>query len=146
MKNYVLGLICNHTKTRILLIEKQKPDWMRGRWNGIGGKIEENETPEQAMSRECEEETGFSRMFYIACIFICPGGTVYVMVNIGRLGGDDQEGIYFEQREQEKLQVWSLDNLPSIMMENLKWLIPVCLYGNFKQPPIFYCSTLGVGN
>jgi len=42
---------------KILLIEKLKPDWQKGRFNLPGGKIEEGETPEEAAIRELKEET-----------------------------------------------------------------------------------------
>lgn len=42
----------------VALINKQKPEWMKGRWNGIGGKIEPGETPQAAMQREFKEEAG----------------------------------------------------------------------------------------
>lgn len=42
---------------QILLLNREHPTWM-GRWNGIGGKIEAEETPEQSAAREIEEETG----------------------------------------------------------------------------------------
>lgn len=42
---------------QILLLNREKPSWM-GRWNGIGGKIEGNETPRESALREIKEETG----------------------------------------------------------------------------------------
>lgn len=43
---------------RVALIEKNRPPWMSGKLNGIGGKLESFETPELAMVREFGEETG----------------------------------------------------------------------------------------
>jgi 8-oxo-dGTP diphosphatase len=43
-------------KDKILLINKEAKVWM-GRWNGVGGKIKEEETPEECVIREVEEET-----------------------------------------------------------------------------------------
>ena len=37
---------------------KRRPEWQKGLRNFPGGIIEDNETPEQAASRELEEETG----------------------------------------------------------------------------------------
>lgn len=42
---------------QILLLNREKPSWM-GRWNGVGGKIEENESPRESALREIKEETG----------------------------------------------------------------------------------------
>lgn len=42
---------------KVLLLNRNKAPWM-GRWNGVGGKLEGNETPRQAMHREIKEETG----------------------------------------------------------------------------------------
>ncbi|WP_054024877.1 NUDIX hydrolase [Bacillus sp. FJAT-28004] len=44
----------------ILLLNREKASWM-GCWNGIGGKLEPQETPRDAMIREIEEETGISQ-------------------------------------------------------------------------------------
>ncbi len=40
------------------MIEKLKPEWQKGRLNGVGGKVEEGEDPFDAMVREFREETG----------------------------------------------------------------------------------------
>ncbi len=40
----------------ILLINREKPSWM-GSWNGVGGKLEKGETPEECILREVLEET-----------------------------------------------------------------------------------------
>ena len=44
-KHYVLGFIFNRQKDNVLLVEKKRPEWQKGKWNGIGGKIKENESP-----------------------------------------------------------------------------------------------------
>ncbi|TCZ80143.1 8-oxo-dGTP diphosphatase [Paenibacillus albiflavus] len=43
----------------ILLLNRNKPSWM-GAWNGVGGKLEEGETPREAIFREVFEETGLN--------------------------------------------------------------------------------------
>lgn len=43
---------------RVLLIEKQRPAWQKGKLNGVGGKLKRHEEPEAAMRREFQEETG----------------------------------------------------------------------------------------
>lgn len=58
MQEYVLGLALSSDRQKVLLIEKKRPVAQAGTWNGVGGKIELGESPNQAMAREFEEETG----------------------------------------------------------------------------------------
>lgn len=53
---YVVGFAFDNTQSNLMMIRKNRPDWMAGRLNGIGGKIETGESPLQAMIRECQEE------------------------------------------------------------------------------------------
>lgn len=41
----------------LLLLNRNQPAWM-GCWNGVGGKLEPDETPETGIIREVFEETG----------------------------------------------------------------------------------------
>lgn len=124
MKHYVLGLVFNKDQSKILLVNKKRPSWMKGMFNGIGGKIEEGELPEDAMHRESFEETGYDHRFEHALTFTCPGGTVYVF-----MASDNSETIAFKQIEDEILSVWDVQDIHSTMpvMANLKWIIPLCL-------------------
>lgn len=55
---YVVGFLFSPKRDAVLLIRKNKPEWQRGRLNGVGGKIEEGELPIDAMIREFQEEAG----------------------------------------------------------------------------------------
>lgn len=52
---YTLGFI--RCTSKVLFLNRQKAPWM-GRWNGVGGKINENESPYDCIVRETHEETG----------------------------------------------------------------------------------------
>lgn len=77
-KKFVIGFIFNEDRTKVVLIEKKKDDWQKNRLNGLGGKIEENETDLEAMIREAKEESGidigvlgfrlFGRITYPDCV------------------------------------------------------------------------------
>jgi 8-oxo-dGTP diphosphatase len=54
---YVLGFLFDKKKQQVILIKKTEPNWQKNLLNGIGGKIEPNETPVDAMVREFKEET-----------------------------------------------------------------------------------------
>ena len=62
VKRYVVGFAFGIGErediSHVLLIRKVKPKWQKGTLNGIGGKLEDLETPTQAMVREFREETG----------------------------------------------------------------------------------------
>lgn len=58
--NYCLGFVVDPSGERVLLMEKRRPSWQAGRLNGIGGKVEGEETGVEAMVRECQEETGLA--------------------------------------------------------------------------------------
>ena len=56
--DYVLGCALDDRERSVVVIQKQKPDWQKGKWNLIGGKIEPtDESPVAAMAREFKEET-----------------------------------------------------------------------------------------
>lgn len=57
-KQYVDGFLFNDDGTEVLLIRKARPAWQVGKLNGIGGKVEDRESPASAMGREFLEETG----------------------------------------------------------------------------------------
>lgn len=57
-KQYVLGFCFGPLLTTVVLIRKTRPAWQEGRLNGVGGRVEEGETPAEAMAREFREEAG----------------------------------------------------------------------------------------
>ncbi|MFF2531257.1 NUDIX domain-containing protein [Brevibacillus sp. NPDC058079] len=59
MKKYVVAVIFNPTMEETLLLHRNREPYAN-MLNGIGGKIEEGETPNEAFLREMQEETGIS--------------------------------------------------------------------------------------
>lgn len=58
MTKYVLGFAFSEQRGQVLLISKTHPKWQYGKLNGVGGHIEEGESPKEAMVREFAEEVG----------------------------------------------------------------------------------------
>jgi len=46
-------------KTLMIYRNKNPNDVHQGKWNGLGGKFKEGETPEECVMREIKEESGF---------------------------------------------------------------------------------------
>lgn len=55
--SFTLGFIRCKENNKVLMLNRNKAPWM-GKWNGVGGKINPNETPLDCMVREAQEETG----------------------------------------------------------------------------------------
>ena len=60
MKLATLCYIIDREKnvTLMLLRNKKENDFHEGKWNGLGGKFEPHETPEECVIREVREESG----------------------------------------------------------------------------------------
>jgi len=58
MKLATLCYIRNQGKTLMVHRIKKANDVHQGKWNGLGGKLEPGETPEECASREIYEESG----------------------------------------------------------------------------------------
>lgn len=121
MKRYVVGFMFDTQKEFVALIEKARPAWQKGKFNGIGGHIENGESPDQAVRREFLEETGvYHDQWELFAHLTC---------------GDDAE-IYFYRTfcddifaircvTDEPVAAWALRSLPQPLLPNLNWLIPM---------------------
>ena len=56
MKRFVVIFLFTKDYKKVLMVKRNKKPY-KNCWNGIGGKIENEETKEQATIRECYEET-----------------------------------------------------------------------------------------
>lgn len=126
MPNYVIVFAENVVNKNFILVEKKKPDWQRGKLNLVGGKIELNENPAEAASRELKEETGIAafdleHMGEIHCYNneICYCYKAYVP-NIEIKSGDDEEEEFFWTN-------WDNVKNKSNLMLNLTLIIPLCM-------------------
>ena len=60
MKIGTLCYIKHNNKTLMLHRIKKENDMHEGKWNGLGGKLEPGETPEECIIREVKEESGLT--------------------------------------------------------------------------------------
>lgn len=60
MKLTTLAYIRHNGKTLMIHRNKRPQDYHLGKWNGLGGKFEIGESPEQCLEREVLEESGLT--------------------------------------------------------------------------------------
>lgn len=60
MKLATLCYVTKENKTLMLYRNKKQNDYHEGKWNGLGGKFEIGETPEECAVREIKEEAGLT--------------------------------------------------------------------------------------
>lgn len=138
--NYCVGFIFNRHLDKILLVKKNPRDlpdralanFMMGKLNAIGGKLEGNESAKDGMIRECKEETGLDIIDWNHfCTLNTRGGNIFFFYSVT----DDISN--YKQLEHEELRIYSLyfdaeDRLNLFYqdhnrMPNLDWLIPMAL-------------------
>lgn len=125
MTKYVAGFLFDETCEGVALIEKQKPEWQKGLFNGIGGKVEDGETYEEAMEREFEEETGVT-IFKDEWKFLCEiSGKDYT---VKFYYGITDKLANCATMEGEKVLIISPEDLHNWkVIDNLRWLIPLAI-------------------
>jgi len=67
MRRSTLCYIEKDGKVLLLYRNKKENDPNEGKWIGVGGKIEEGETPDTCVMREVMEETGLKLTDYRQC-------------------------------------------------------------------------------
>lgn len=117
----VVGFHFDEKLEKVVLIRKLKPDWQKNKLNGVGGKIEGDETPLDTMVREYEEETGVKTELFHWQYFMT-------------MQGEDFKIFYFVAQgdistvrsvEAEKVEVTNLEDLTLTRkdtVENLAWI------------------------
>ena len=147
---YVAGFCFDTECDNVALVLKNRPKWQKGKWNAIGGKIEENETPAKAMSREFLEETGvlIPEEDWVCKVIL--QGNAYNDFEVFFFSVKTQKVFDVETTTDEEIKVWYIDkgrnlqgfNVDDIQDENfaykvipnLLWLIPLVASEGLKWP------------
>lgn len=128
-QNYVVGFLFDEQFLSVTLIRKLRPDWQRGKLNGIGGKMERGETPVQAMVREFKEETSVE----------IPAEDWWQFAELCDDSGDWNVFFFMAQRPDlykiglrnmtdEQIEVVGVFNVRHCRtIPNLQWLIPMAM-------------------
>lgn len=119
----------------VLLVSKKSPTWQNGLLNGVGGKVENNETFLDAMHREWKEETGLMNPEWTAFASEEVKDEYFVMFFAARLVGVSSiipPAMLSMPRENDvgERLLWTSTMAASRMSNvvgNLKWLLPLAM-------------------
>jgi 8-oxo-dGTP diphosphatase len=124
---YVAGFAFTADRREVLLVEKQRPDWQKDLWNGVGGKVNPGERASEAMDREFHEETSISirQNWELFCVEDGPGYRVHFYRSFCWLVGVPIRPV---NDVGEILDLHYVDRLANLaVIGNLRWLIPLAL-------------------
>ena len=133
MIHYVMGFAFNLDKTKVAMIFKNRgPEEVRGKWNGLGGHVERNESPLMAMQREFKEEGG---------VWIEKWDLVSVYWSKGRdfrinfyMAVDEMKGLKTNEDEAVALLPGDTIIIDKHVNQNIRWLIPLSLDPSITKP------------
>lgn len=125
MQKYVAGFMFDGSGN-VALVRKLKPEWQKDKLNGIGGKIEDGETPINAMVREFEEETGCRDYSWEQfCTLSGDGFEVHFFSTIGNVD-------LLQTMEAEEIVVVPISSVGiGNCIPNLTWLIPMAMTAGY---------------
>lgn len=122
---YVVGFLFSPDYKKVVLINKNRPEFQRGLYNGVGGRIEENETPGDAMSREFMEETGVLINDWKEYAILDGDCIVYVF------SASSEKYDEVKTQTDERIEIIYTFEVSTLkIMPNLRWLIPMALDAN----------------
>lgn len=119
---------------KLLLLRKSyKPDhrlfWQNGLLNGIGGKVDKNETPDECMKREFLEETGLKiNNWELYCITEKVNGSNEgdeVFFYKAYIDGINELPEVNDAGEKLELIDFETISMRKDLIDNLHWLIPM---------------------
>jgi len=141
--DYVLGFFIT-SDDKVLVIRKERPDYQKGKLNGVGGKIEKGEKPIDEMIREFREESNivtdhdewehYSTLKWYSERLSKPS-KIYVFRNFTHETSDEID--ISNPPTDEKLEWIDLDErIPDDIMVNLKYLIPLAQHYPENVKPV----------
>lgn len=138
-QDMVVGFAFDEKLLNVALIKKKKPEWQKGYLNGVGGKVIEGESYHEAMTREFEEETGVKvERWNNSAIFYIQGVYLYFFYAIL----ETPLFIKIKSMTDETVVIADVHYLPPTVIQNLRWLIPMCLDDWITKPVRIDCPNL----
>ena len=131
MLEYVEGLLFSPDLKEVVLIQKNRPKYLVGLWNGVGGKVERGENPYDATVREFFEEAGL----YVGGweLFLELENPGHWVIHFGKAVGDVTK---VKTMTDEPVSVFPTSHLPKNVVRNLPWIVPMAMDPELEAPRI----------
>lgn len=133
----VVGFMFSPDKKHVVLIDKQRPTWQKGKLNGIGGHVKSNEKRLYSMVREFKEETGIinTNWQYFAKGYNIDDSDINVWFY--KVFSDDYKNV--KTITDEAVVIIRIEDLYSLpLIYNLNWLIPLALDNQTKEVHMYF--------
>lgn len=112
----VVGIITDNKE--ILLLKKNNPDWQKGLYNGIGGKVELNTTPLETIIKKCQEELGVNILNWIELDSEISSSGIEIVYFLTTLNEGEIKKL--QSQTDERAELFSINNLPTNILQDLK--------------------------
>ena len=129
MYAYVLALLFTPDREQVVLMDKTRPAWQRGRVNALGGKLAPGESAAEAARREVREEAGVDVAAWdTVLVWRDPQYTMHVLRAF-----DDAARSACTAEDQRVFRA-PVHALPANVIDNLRWLVPLALDRDVALP------------
>ena len=105
-------------KRAIELLKKNNPDWQKGLYNGIGGKVELNTTPLETIIKKCQEELGVNISNWIELDSEISSSGIEIVYFLTTLNEGEIKKL--QSQTDERAELFSINNLPTNILQDLK--------------------------
>ena len=112
----VVGVITDNKE--ILLLKKNNPDWQKGLYNGIGGKVELNTTALETIIKKCQEELGVNISNWIELDSEISSSGIEIVYFLTTLNEGEIKKL--QSQTDERAELFSINNLPTNILQDLK--------------------------
>ena len=112
----VVGIITDNKE--ILLLKKNNPDWQKGLYNGIGGKVELNTTPLETIIKKSEEDLGINISNWRELDSEISSSGIEIVYFLTTLNEGEIKKL--QSQTDERAELFSINNLPANILQDLK--------------------------
>ena len=112
----VVGIITDNKE--ILLLRKNNPDWQKGLYNGLGGKVELNTTPLETIIKKSEEDLGINISNWRELDSEISSSGIEIVYFLTTLNEGEIKKL--QSQTDERAELFSINNLPTNILQDLK--------------------------